>query len=60
VQSLVGKAKSEEAMPGLLVTKYGKIVPGQWLQSQAAANAGRLATPAPIAASKHLLRPRRR
>src|SRR6478735_5456806 len=60
VQSLVGKAKSEEGMPGLLVTKYGKIVPGQWLQSQAAANAGRLAPSGPIAAPAHLLRPRRR
>jgi len=59
VQSLVGKAKSEEAMPGLLVTKYGKIVPGQWLQSQAAANARRAVSPAAFARPAQLSRPRR-
>jgi len=60
VQSLVGKAKSEDWTPGLLVTKYGKIVPGHWLQSQSAANAGRPAPPPPAASPAHLLRPRRR
>ena len=60
VQSLAGKAKSEDWTPGLLVTKYGKIVPGQWLQTQAAANAARSIPPAPGAITTHLLRPRRR
>src|SRR6188768_1733798 len=59
VQSLVGKAKSQEAMPGLLVTKYGKIVPGQWLQSRAAANARRAVSPAAFARPAQLSRPRR-
>ena len=43
VQDYVGKSQTKDWTPGLLVTQYGKIVPGQWLHSQAAANAGRLA-----------------
>jgi hypothetical protein len=59
VESLVGKAKSEAAMPGLLVTPYGKIVPGQWLQSRSIASAVRRAPPLPVTAPQRLLRPRR-
>ena len=60
VQSLVGKAKNEDWTPGLLVTKYGKIVPGQWLQSQAAGNAARIVPTVPGASPARLPRSRRR
>lgn len=59
VQSLVGKPKAEDWTPGLLVTKYGKIVPGQWLQAQSAAKARRAAPSVPVSSPTHLLRPRR-
>jgi len=35
VQSYVGKSAAKAWTPGLLVTQDGKIVPGQWLHSQA-------------------------
>ena len=43
VQDYTGKAQTKDWTPGLLVTQYGKIVPGKWLHSQAAASSGRLA-----------------
>jgi hypothetical protein len=44
VQAYVGKAQTKDWTPGLLVTQYGQIVPGHWLHSQSAANAGRIAS----------------
>jgi hypothetical protein len=44
VQAYVGKTQAKDWTPGLLVTQYGEIVPGHWLHSQSAANAGRIAS----------------
>ncbi|MEO6599396.1 MAG: hypothetical protein ABIQ16_05950 [Polyangiaceae bacterium] len=57
VQSLAGKAKVKDWMPGLLVTQYGKIVPGHWLHAQSAANAVALA---PVSARSFALNQVRR